>query len=480
MKKNSIKANIIFSLLYQMMIIIVPLITTPYIARVLEADGIGVYSITATNVGYFILFGVLGLGTYGQLEIAKVKDDIEKRSKCFFEIVVTRILTHSISIIGYIILIVLTDKYKSMYIIQGTLLLASLFDVTWYFQGIEEFRKISIKNMIIKGISVVAVLCFIKKKEDLPLYAIIISGSVLLSNLCMFPSLRNNVCGVSPKELKLKRHIKGSLVFFIPSIASMIISSVDKTMLDAITQMPEENGYYAQAFRIENLCMSLFSSINLVMRSKMANLHFNSNDDEVFRLLQRSLRFVSFFAFPISLGLLSISGTFVPWFFGDGYEKVSILLPIFSGWMIFKSISNCILEQDIMASGKQKVFNAIIWAGTITNIILNSVLIRSFLSVGAAVASVLSEFCIFVLAIRYSRSEITFIRIFQMSWKYLTAATIMTVINIVFGISTKPSIFVTTLQIGVGVIIYFSILSLLRDMLWKEMIGKVIIKIQRK
>ena len=310
------------------MSIIVPIITTPYIARVLEAEGVGKYSTVANNSNYFVLLAVLGLGTYGQLETAKCKDDIAARSKCFIEIVLTKCITHGISLLLYIVLVIVTPKYKDLYLIQGTVLFSSLLDVTWFFQGLEEFKKISIRNIIIKLVSVTAILCFVRTREDVGIYTFILAFSSLISSICLLPSLRKNICRVDMTSLNLLKHVKGSLVFFVPSIASMIISTVDKTMIDAFTQMPEENGYYAEASKIELLCFSLFSSLNLIMRSRMAYLFHNKHKDETSGLLLRSMQFVVMIAYPITVGTIAITNRFVPWFFGPGFEKVTVLLPM--------------------------------------------------------------------------------------------------------------------------------------------------------
>ena len=215
-----------------------------------------------------------------------------------------------------------------------------MLDLTWYFQGIEEFKKIAIRNIVIKLISVAMIFLLVKDKNDLIMYAVILTGSNLLCNLCFYPVIGKYICKVDLKKLSLGRHVRGSLVFFLPTIASVIISSLDKTMIGIITGSESENGYYAQAYKIENLCFAVFSSLNVVMRSRMTFLFHNFKQSEMSRLLGKSLQFVGLLAFPISLGTIAITDNFVPWFFGSGYDKVKLLLPIFAFWLIFKSFSS--------------------------------------------------------------------------------------------------------------------------------------------
>ena len=467
-RENSIKTNYIFSLLFQLLTIIVPLITTPYLSRVLQPEGIGIYSLTNTNISYFTLVGVLGLGTYGQLEVAKVKNDIGKRSQLFFEIMTTRVITHCIAGAAFMVLLALTTKYRTMYAIQGVLIVSSMLDLTWYFQGIEEFKKIAIRNIVIKLISVALIFLLVKDKNDLIMYAVILTGSNLLCNLCFYPVIGKYICKVDLKNLSLGRHVRGSLVFFLPTIASVIISSLDKTMIGIITGSESENGYYAQAYKIENLCFAVFSSLNVVMRSRMTFLFHNFKQSEMSRLLGKSLQFVGLLAFPISLGTIAITDNFVPWFFGSGYDKVKLLLPIFAFWLIFKSFSNCLLEQNIMATGRQKIFNSIIWVGAICNIILNAILISRFQSIGAAIASVVSELVIFCLAVYFSRSVTSVGSIVSVSWKYCCSAIVMGVAAYAVGSHLDARLTTTVLQIIVGACVYCICLFILRDSLTKD------------
>ncbi len=472
MNNHSIKENYIFSLLFQILTIIVPLVTTPYLSRVLEPDGVGAYSLTNTNVSYFTLIGVLGLGTYGQLEIAKVKDDIGRRSKLFFEIMLTRGCTHIICILAYIVLVIVSEKYKTMYMLQGILIFASMLDLTWYFQGIEEFKRIAIRNIIIKLLSVALIFLLVRRKEDLYIYTTILSASTLLCNVCFYPTIGKYVKRVDFKTLRISNHIKGSLVFFLPTIASVIMTSLDKTMIGIITKSEAENGYYAQAYKIETLCMSLFSSLNMVMRSRMAYMFYNRQKNETSEMLSKSLRFVSLLAFPIALGTIAITPNFVPWFFGEGYEKVTILLPIFAVWLIFKSHSNCILEQYLTSSGRQNIATCIIWIAAIFDIILNVFLIRLYKSVGAAVASMCAELLILVLVLIIGSKVISLRTIVTNMWKYCVASGTMCIIDILLEKYLSPGILSTALQICVGVGLYCLMLLILKDSYFTEIIKK--------
>ena len=138
---KSITKNYIYNLVYQILIIIMPIITTPYLARTLGAEGTGTYSYTISIVTYFILFGSLGLALYGQREIAYVQEDVKKRSKIFFELVILRFFTMSISMVLFYFSLGRNGDYAVYYRILLLEMLANSIDISWFFQGIENFKK---------------------------------------------------------------------------------------------------------------------------------------------------------------------------------------------------------------------------------------------------------------------------------------------------------------------------------------------------
>ena len=186
MKKKGIVKNYMYNLTYQLLVLILPLITTPYLSRVLGAEAIGIYSYTLSITTYFILLGSLGVAMYGQREIAYVQDDIKKRSRVFFEIIIFRFITMSIGMISFYFLFIRQGEYSQYYKILLLELLANCIDISWLFQGLEEFKKTVIRNMIVKFISVICIFIFVKTAEDLIKYFMIYVLSILLGNLTLW------------------------------------------------------------------------------------------------------------------------------------------------------------------------------------------------------------------------------------------------------------------------------------------------------
>ena len=186
MAKKSITRNYIYNMVYQVLILILPLVTTRYLSRVLGAEGIGIYSYTYAIVTYFILFGSLGVVLYGQREIAYAQENPEKRKQIFVEIVIFRAITILIATIVYYFIFVNGKEYQIYYQILILELIAAAFDISWFFQGIEEFKKTVTRNVLVRICSVSLVFILVKNKEDLAKFILIYSLADLIGNLSLW------------------------------------------------------------------------------------------------------------------------------------------------------------------------------------------------------------------------------------------------------------------------------------------------------
>ena len=250
MAKKTIIKNYIYNLIYQILVLILPLITTPYISRVLGAENIGIYSYTISIVTYFILFGSLGVALYGRRQIAYEQEKGKKYSKTFWEIFLLRIITMLISTIIFYCIFVNGEKYQLYYKILLLELLANCFDISWFFQGLEEFKKTVTRNVIIKLISVICIFTFIKTHEDLPMYFVIYVLSTLIGNISLWFYLPKFLKKVRLKQLNLVKHIKPTIGLFIPQIAIQVYTVLDKTMIGFIISDKSEVGFYEQSQKI--------------------------------------------------------------------------------------------------------------------------------------------------------------------------------------------------------------------------------------
>ena len=376
MKNKSIKTNIILNTIYQILLIVVPLITAPYVTRVLTANGIGTYSYTVSIVTYFTIFATLGTSTYGAREISQSRDDIYKRSKIFWEIEILTIFTTLICLFLWIIVILFNNDYKLYFIILTLNLFNTMFDISWLYSGIEEFKYIVTQNSIFKILGMIAIFIFIKSENDLLIYFIIMSLSTLLGTMSMWLYLRKFINKVNLKNLNIIRHLKQTIIYFIPTIVISLYTILDKTFIGLLTKNSSENGYYEEANKIVNVMKALtFTSMNTVLGSRIAYLFAKDKKDEIKSRIEKSINFILLLGLGICCGLIMMSDRFIPWYLGDGFERASIFLKLMAPLIIIVGISNCLGAQFYTPAGYRKESTKYISVGAFTNLILNMILI---------------------------------------------------------------------------------------------------------
>ena len=332
MQEKSVEKNYLYNLIYQMLVAVIPLIVTPYVGRVLGAEGVGAFSYTTAMTGYFALFGNLGVATYGQLKIAGERNNKHEMSKTFHELALLRIFLMTI-VLGAFFIFVFTASQKenrTLYLVLIVQIVAAMFDISWFLQGLEEFKKIVLRNTIIKVISVVLIFAFVKKQSDLYLYAFIMNGSTLLGNLSIWLFIPSFIEKVSIRELRPFSHLKACLTYFIPTIATTVYLTLDKTMIGWFTSTNVENGYYEQANKIEQMAVTVVTSLSVVTMPRMAYLFKNNETEKLKNRLEQTISFISMIAVPMCFGMAAVSDYFIPLYLGNDFLPSIVLLKIFS------------------------------------------------------------------------------------------------------------------------------------------------------
>jgi len=464
MKKNSVAKNYIYNLTYQILVLILPLITTPYISRVLGAEGTGIYSYTISITTYFILFGTLGISMYAQREIAYVQDKVKERSKIFWEIIVVRFITLSLSMILFYLTYARNGEYSMYYRILLLEILANCFDISPFFQGMEEFKKIIVRNLIVKMVSIISVFLFIKTENDTNIYLLIYALSTFLGNISLWFYLPKYVHKVPFKELQLLKHIRPTIVLFVPQVATQIYTVLDKTMIGNMVADKAEVGYYEQSQKIVKMLLTIVTSLGTVMLPRIANKFANGKKEEIKENIYQSFEFVYFLAIPLTCGVISVAPIFIPLFLGQAFEKSSILTSIISPIILIIGLSNVIGTQYLLPTKKQKQFTISVVAGAFCNLILNGMLIPRLLSIGAAIATLLAESVVTLVQFYMIRNEFSIIKILKKSKDYWLAGIGMLILNFLCQklllTNVKPVIQLFIL-VGLGGITYITILIII-------------------
>lgn len=478
--KKDLKFNYILNTAYQVLVLIVPLITTPYISRTLGANSIGIYSYTYSIISYFMLFAVMGTSTYAQRTIAYYQNDKRQRSIKFFDILFFRIVTTLVCTAIYMVYLVLPIcKYREVAILQLIYLISVGLDVSWLFQGMEDFKRIVLRNTVAKIFNIVLVFVLVKTSDDVGIYTVILAGMTLVANISIWPYVPQYVQKVSVKELKPFGDMKEIISLFAPTIAVQVYAVLDKTMIGYIATSAVENGYYEQTEKVVRMALAIVTSLGTVMIPRIAQLFHDSDWERIKYYLTKSYQFVWFLGIPIMCGLIGIGDIFVPVFYGPGYEKIQILLPIYSCLVVAVALSNVTGCQYLIPTKRQNVYTIAVGVSAVVNLLLNSILIPQFLSVGAAVASVSAEITGALIMLIYVQRKrmINVVNIFKLSYKNWIAGVVMLIIVKWIGEVVSPSVINLCISLFLGVVIYLLMLLMQKDSFFldncKMIIGKM-------
>lgn len=478
-KKKSVKINYFYNLIYNLLTLLLPLLTTPYLSRVLGVENIGIYGFTNSIVTYFVLFGCLGTTLYGQREIAYVQDDKEKQSKVFYEIFFVKLISMFISILLYGFSFCLDGTLSLYYQILLIYLVANVFDISWYLQGIEEFDKTVIRNLIVKVLSIILIFVLVKKTDDLWIYFTIFAVSELLGNITMWIYVPKYLNKPNFKKLNLKKHLKPILMLFIPQIAIKVYTVLDKTMIGVISGNMNDVGFYEQGQNIVRALIVIITAYGTVMASRIAYTYKNSDKKETIKYLKSSFRFSWLLGIPLMLGTIAVADKLVPWFFGDGYDPVSNIIKFTSPLIIAIGLNNVLGMQYLVPIGRQKDFTTAVVIGALSNFVLNNILIRLFGTIGAVIASVLAETIILIYELYVTRKEFNCLMIFNGIFKYLIAGIIMFIVIYNIELHLGVSLLNTFIVFIIGVITYFIMLLLLRDSYILDNLNILLKKVKR-
>lgn len=464
---GSIKKNYVYNLLYQILTLIVPLITAPYTSRIFKVNGIGIQSYTNSIVAYFTLFAALGTASYGQREIAMNRDDNKKISKLFWEIEFVSVIATMVALLAWVVMIVFSSKYTIYYLVLTINIIAVAFDISWFFSGLEMFKYIVLRNSFFKIAGIILLFTVVRKREDLLLYMALTAVTGLLGNISMWSYLPKFLEKTDFKSLNIFYHLKYTITYFIPTIASSVYTIMDKSMIGIITN-ETENGYYEQATKIIRMAQSLLLSLNTVMTSRMSHLFAHNKKDEIKIKILQSYDFLLFMAIMFMFGMMAAAKGFVPWFFGVEFHRTATLLRFMSPLPLIICISNVLGSQYLTPSGKRVRSSKGIISGACVNFICNLLLIPRFGAIGAVIASLLAEFVISIIYVHMSKGYITWKELWDKSRKRFLAGAVMMAVVYAIGIVMGVDVSTTLIQIISGVVVYGLLLVVLGDNLLKE------------
>lgn len=461
----SLKKNFIYNTLYQIFNIFTPFITAPYLSRILEPEGIGIQSYTASVQSYFLLVAVLGTAGYGVREISQNRDSKIKYSKLFWEIEFLTFFTAGFSLLVWLIFCIFVNTYRTIYFVMSINLIASMLDITWLYNGLEKFKLTVLRGIFLKILGIILIFTLIKSHDDLMIYILINAVVNVISAVSLWITLPTIVFIPKWSELKILRHFKETLVFFLPNVATSIYLVLDKTLLGLIVGDASQNGYYEQSEKILNILKSVtYGSLSTVVGVRMSYLFSKNRLNEVKEKINYSLNYMFFIGMGLIFGTWSVAEDFVPLFFGKGYNEVSSLLKMFVPIIVIIGISNIAGTHYFVPVGRISETIKYLIAGSLSNLLLNLVLIPKYVARGAVIASLVAEFVVTILFVKNINGFMNWREIFANIWKKIVSGSLMfLILNMLNGLLNKYILLQLIIKIMFGIIIYVVILLIMKD-----------------
>ena len=450
-----------YSTLYQFVSVLLPLITIPYVSRVLGPGGIGINAVTNANMSYFMLLANLGIQIYGNREIAYVQQHPEEKSRLFFELTFLKFFAGSVSLLLYAIFVAVQPHWQLFYILQGINLLAVMCDFSWYFMGIEDFRVITWRNTFVKLLALVATFAFVRNSYDLWIYILILGLSTLLGNLSVLPFLRRDLQSVSWRQLSVSRHLKPALLLFLPQLVIQVYLSLNRTMLGQMDSV-QSAGYFNQSDMLIRTAYVLVSSFSMAVLPRLSSLVASQKMEEVKSLTLRSFEIGNALSFLAIAGIIGISTGFAPFFFGQKFTIVGSLMMGEALVILFITWGSIFGVQFLLATKRMNAFALSAVVGLVVNVAVNFALIPVLGAMGAVIATVLTEMSVSFYQLWRLRDVFSLQEIFSGSWKYFLSGLLAAIVTYLLNHIMSAGLLSFVLQAVAATLLYLACLFILR------------------
>lgn len=464
---SSLKTNVILNYINTLTSIVFPLITFPYAARILLPDGIGLVNFQNSIIGYITLLSSLGIQLYAVREVARVRDNVEERNRVTVEIALLSLI---LAAGGYVIvfavgeLVPQINAHLSLFYILSLSILFTALGVSWFYTAIEDFKFITVRGLIIRALFVVALFLFVKSKEDLLIYGVIIVGSTVGNEFINFIHLRKfiNIFKLNWSKVNIFRHLKPSFSIFVLNLSVSLYVQLNPVMLGFLSDNTQV-GYYTAGSKLSYIILSVVTSMATVLIPHVSNM-IQVHDTEKFKqLITKVYHYYMALALPFTIGLIVLSVPLTLVICGNSFYEASYVTAITAPVIIFISITNIIGLQVLYPYGKENYVTYSTIGGAVINLIVDIPLILLWGSKGAAIATFCAELAVLLIQVRLGRRYIPF-KYFDDNIKlYVLSSILMGVaVYLTSGLFNKP-IIQLLVPTCIGIVVYFLILYYKKD-----------------
>ncbi len=454
--------NYFYNIIYQIFLIIVPLVTAPYLARVFGPANLGVFNYVTSVSSIFCTLGLLGVYNYGCRQIAYVRGDKEAVTRVFYELMLMRL---GLCLVGAIVYAALFAKseYSRYFGIQYLFVAAHYLDVSWVFVGMEDMGPPVLKNFLAKFVSVVGTFVFVKTADDLWKFVLLVAGMMLLANLSIYPQLKQYVGRPRIDMSAFGDHLAGSLQLFLPQIATMLYLQSGKVLIEYFSGSTEQVAFYDNAEKIVKIPLAFITALGVVMMPRLANAFSNNDASAIRGYVVRVIHFSAMLAFPMAIGIACIAPWFIPWYLGDEFLPAITAIVLLSPIILTNAYSGVSGTQYFTATNQTWVLTRSYVYAAAANLLVNLVLIPRYGFIGAAIGTLAAEAVCVVTHYAVLGRQMEIGEIYARGGEYLLAAAFMGGAVYLIGLARGAGAVTTLLQISTGSAVYAASLWLSKD-----------------
>lgn len=455
MKEKSLKKNFIYNFLYQLLAILVPLVTSPYLARVLGAENIGISSWTSTIAFYFGIFVTLGIENYGSREIAYIRQNSDSVVKKFWSIYACQVINLCVIILIYSIYILVgIREYRTIFYILIFAILTKGLDITWFFNGLEEFKVTVLRNTIVKIITLICIFVFVRNDGDLWKYVLINTLGTFTGQLMLWINIKKYVPRIYiPHKNEVFKNYKPLWILFIPVMAISIFTYMDKYMIGILSNVIE-NGYYENADKIISVPKAFITTIGTVMLPRASNLIANNKKEEANNYIEISMLYTIIMGSALTFGMAGVADLFSVVFWGADFAKSGIMIVGLAPAIIFSVVGSVVRSQYLIPYAKDKEYTLSLIISAFVNFVVNLILIPKFGGMGAVIGTLCSEYILMVIQLWCVKKELPIYRYLKNGFAFILFGIIMYIVLRLIKPYMKISVSSLIILIAIGGTIY--------------------------
>ncbi len=468
--------NYLYNILYQLVKIILPFLLAPYTLSHVGKETLGIYNFAGSIMNWFILFGILGVNTYGNRQIARIRDDKNELNRTFFEIFSMQVCNMLIASLCYFLYVSLTVKENLFYYrLTGLTMLASMLDITWFFYGVEDFKKASIRNIIVKCLGVGLIFLLVKSPADLWKYILINVGAELFGQAIMFFQLREYVTfeKISLRDA-YEHHFRATFQLFVPTIAISVYTMLDSTMVGYLHSEAHVT-LYTISMNLVKMFLYFITSIGSVMLPRVTNVYYSddSGREKAEGLISTTMKIACMFSFPMCFGMIGIARNFIGWYM-PVEPGIADLVMMGSPVIIFIAMSNVTGIQYMVPTGMYTQYSRSVISGSCINFCINLFLIPRFGAYGAVIGSVIAECTVTCMQLFMVKDRVR-IGLLGRSYRiYCAGSLLMFACVLLLGRVLPVSIAGTVGQVAAGAAVYAAVILLTKEELAMKVVSKLL------